>query len=148
MRTIVHLSDLHFGRIHEPATEPLVRQIVALQPQLVVISGDLTQRARTSQFQEARRFLESLPQPQIVVPGNHDVPAYNLVRRFLDPLKRYRQYITSDLLPTYIDDEIAVFGLNSARSLTTQYGKLRERDIAAVCERLMHVTGKVNKIVV
>ncbi len=148
MRTIVHLSDLHFGRVDEATTQPLVRQIKALQPHLVVVSGDLTQRARTWQFQEARRFLESLPKPQVVVPGNHDVPAYNLFRRFFDPLKRFRRYITDELLPTYVDDEVAVFGLNSTRSFTTKYGKLRERDIACVCEELMRLPGAVMKIVV
>jgi len=148
MRTIVHLSDLHFGRVDETTTQPLVRQVKALRPHLIVISGDLTQRARSGQFQEARRFLESLPQPQIVVPGNHDVPAYNLYNRFAKPLKKYRRYLTDDLLPSYVDDEIAVFGLNSTRSFTTKHGKLRTRDVVAVCEKLMQLTGQVTKIVV
>lgn len=147
MRTIVHLSDLHFGRVDHATTQPLVRQIKALQPHLVVVSGDLTQRARKEQFQEAGRFLESLPQPQIVIPGNHDVPAYNLFKRFLTPLKRYRQYVTDELLPHYIDDELAVFGLNSTRSFTTQYGRLREKDIARVCEKLGQLPEGVTKIV-
>ncbi len=148
MRIIVHLSDLHFGRVDEATTQPLIRQIKALQPHLVVVSGDLTQRARKVQFQEAGRFLESLPQPQIVIPGNHDVPAYNLFKRFLMPLKRYRRYVTDDLLPSYIDDEVAVFGLNSTRSLTTKHGRLREKDIVLVCEKFRHLTGAVTKIVV
>ena len=148
MRTIVHLSDLHFGRVDETTTQPLIRQIIALQPHLVVVSGDLTQRARKVQFQEAGRFLESLPQPQIVIPGNHDVPAYNLFKRFLMPLKRYRQYVTNDLLPNYIDDEVAVFGLNSTRSFTTKHGRLREKDIARVCEKLSQLKGAVTKIIV
>ncbi|HXM94915.1 MAG TPA: metallophosphoesterase family protein [Candidatus Dormibacteraeota bacterium] len=148
MRIIVHLSDLHFGRVHKATMQPLVRQINALKPHLVVVSGDLTQRARTAQFVEARRFLESLPKPQIVVPGNHDVPAYNLYKRFVEPLKKYRQHITEDLLPTYVDKETAVFGLNSSRSFTTKYGKLRERDVAQVCEKLTQLSTKVTKIVV
>ncbi|MHB8654456.1 MAG: metallophosphoesterase family protein [Terriglobia bacterium] len=148
MRTIVHLSDLHFGRVDHAITQPLVRQIKALQPHLVVVSGDLTQRARKIQFQEAGRFLESLPHPQIVIPGNHDVPAYNLFKRFLRPLKRYRQYVTDDLLPNYIDEELAVFGLNSTRSFTTKHGWLRERDIARVCEKLGQLPEEVTKIVV
>ncbi|HEV2233339.1 MAG TPA: metallophosphoesterase family protein [Terriglobia bacterium] len=147
MRTIVHLSDLHFGRVDHATTQPLVRQIKAIQPHLVVVSGDLTQRARKEQFQEAGRFLESLPKPQIVIPGNHDVPAYNLFKRFLTPLKRYRQYVTDELLPHYIDDELAVFGLNSTRSFTTQYGRLREKDIARVCEKLGQLPEGVTKIV-
>lgn len=148
MRTIVHVSDLHFGRVEEATTQPLVRQVKALQPHLIVISGDLTQRARSGEFQDARRFLESLPQPQIVVPGNHDVPAYNLYRRFAKPLTNYRRYVTDDLLPSYVDDEIAVFGLNSTRSFTTKHGRLRRRDIAAVCAKLMQLTDKASKIVV
>ncbi len=148
MRIVVHLSDLHFGRINEATTAPLVRQIRDLHPHLVVIAGDLTQRARREQFAAARRFLELLPGPQIVVPGNHDVPAYNLIRRFLQPLKRYRQYISHDLLPTYIDEEVAVFGLNSTRSFTTKYGKLREKDITLVCARLTELPGKPIKVIV
>jgi 3',5'-cyclic AMP phosphodiesterase CpdA len=147
MRTIVHLSDLHFGRVDHATMQPLIRQINALQPHLVVVSGDLTQRARKVQFQEAGRFLEALPQPQIVIPGNHDVPAYNLFKRFLTPLKRYRRYVTDELLPNYIDDEVAVFGLNSTRSLTTQHGRLREKDITAVCEKFSQLPGAVIKIV-
>ena len=85
MRTIVHVSDLHFGRVDEATAQPLVRQVKALQPHLIVVSGDLTQRARSGEFQDARRFLESLPQPQIVVPGNHDVPLWDVARRVFAP---------------------------------------------------------------
>ena len=148
MRTIVHISDLHFGRVDPATTEPLLRQIQELQPNLVAISGDLTQRARTGQFQEAREFLDRLPNPQIVVPGNHDVPAYNLVKRFFDPLKKFHRYITPERLPSYVDDEIAVFGMNSTLSLTTKYGRLRERDIAAVCEKLLQLPKDRMKVVV
>src|SRR5918998_4762766 len=81
MRTLVHLSDLHFGRIDYSVVEPLIATVKAIKPDVVVISGDLTQRARSEQFQEARRFLDALPSPQIVVPGNHDVPLYNVFAR-------------------------------------------------------------------
>src|ERR1700676_1204935 len=138
MRTIVHISDLHFGRVDQATTQPLLRQIQEIHPDLLVISGDLTQRDRSWQFQEARAFLEALPKPQIVVPGNHDVPAYNLLKRFFEPLKRFHRYITEETMPSYVDDEVAVFGLNSTLSLTTKYGRLRERDVAAVCEKLIH----------
>ena len=148
MRTIAHLSDLHFGRVAEATAQPLMRQITQLEPDVVVISGDLTQRARTSQFQAARRFLDLLPQPQIVVPGNHDVPAYNLLDRFFEPLSKYRLNITDELLPSYVDEELAIIGLNSTLSLTTKSGKLRERDIAHVCQQLKQLPEKITKIVV
>ena len=148
MRTLVHLSDLHFGRVDPALTEPLLQQIRDVNPDLVVVSGDLTQRARTHQFIAARDFLARIPQLQIVVPGNHDVPAYNLLRRFLHPLHRYHRYITEERLPSFIDDEIAVFGFNSTLSLTTKHGRLREDDISQVCSRLVTLPSHVIRIVV
>src|SRR6266850_7144789 len=116
MRTLVHLSDLHFGRVDERLIKPLIAAVTEINPDLVAVSGDLTQRARSAQFQEARQFLDALPQPQIVVPGNHDVPLYNVFSRFGRPLDKYRRYITEDMQPFYADDEIAVIGINTARS--------------------------------
>ena len=78
MRTLVHLSDLHFGKVDATLLAPLRALVERLEPDVVVVSGDLTQRARSAQFQQARHFLDSLPGPQIVVPGNHDVPLYNV----------------------------------------------------------------------
>ena len=85
MRTLVHLSDLHFGRVDEALLEPLIESVRAAKPDVVVVSGDLTQRARTGQFRDAAAFLARLPSPQIVVPGNHDVPLHNMLARFPDP---------------------------------------------------------------
>jgi 3',5'-cyclic AMP phosphodiesterase CpdA len=116
MRTIVHLSDIHFGSVDTSVLGPLKETVKQIKPDLVAVSGDLTQRARSSQFIAARAFLDSLPKPQIVVPGNHDVPLYNVFSRFLTGLDKYRRYITDDLQPAYIDEEIAVFGVNTARS--------------------------------
>lgn len=90
MRTIVHLSDIHFGRVDTSVVTPLINTVTSLRPDLVAVSGDLTQRARVSEFTHARRFLDTLPHPQIVVPGNHDVPLHNIFSRFSHPLERYR----------------------------------------------------------
>src|SRR5712691_1839723 len=116
MRTLVHLSDLHFGRVDEQLISPLISAVTEINPDLVAVSGDLTQRARSAQFEQARAFLDSLPQPQIVVPGNHDVPLHNVFIRFLWPLHKYKRYITDDLQPVYVDDEMVVVGVNTARS--------------------------------
>jgi len=91
MRTIVHLSDLHFGKVHRARLEPLAQAVTTIAPDLVAVSGDLTQRARLGQFREAKSFLATLPLPQVVVPGNHDVPLFNLALRFGDPLGRFRR---------------------------------------------------------
>src|SRR3989449_4088368 len=148
MRTLVHLSDLHFGRIDEALIDPLIATIKNVQPDLVAVSGDLTQRARSHQFREARAFLDRLPQPQIVVPGNHDVPLYNLYGRFVERLESYQRYITPDLEPEYVDDEVAVLGTNTARSLTWKGGRVNARQIARIKERLHGLGSGVTKILV
>jgi len=111
MRTLVHLSDLHFGRIDPSLVEPLRRAVTDAQPDLTVISGDFTQRARRSQFAAAREFLDSLKIKTLVVPGNHDIPLFDVVERFAAPLTRYRQFISAELEPEYEDDEMIVVGV-------------------------------------
>src|SRR5438309_7042065 len=101
MRTIAHLSDLHFGRTDPALIEPLLASLDAIRPDVVVVSGDLTQRARAAEFEQARAFLERVRFPRIVVPGNHDVPLYRVWERFLSPLGRYQRIIQSDLEPSF-----------------------------------------------
>ena len=148
MRTIVHLSDLHFGRVDPSLVDPLIESVAEIKPELVAISGDLTQRARSHQFKEARAFLDSLPQPQIVVPGNHDVPLHNVFARFLQGLEKYRRYITDDLEPFYADEEIAVAGVNTARSLTLKGGRVNRMQVLRVKEKFCNYDQSVVKIVV
>src|SRR3954471_18543059 len=99
MAVLVHLSDLHFGRVDERLLDPLVAAVMAARPDVVVISGDLTQRARRSEFEAARAFIARLPTPRVIVPGNHDVPLYNVAARLLRPVARFRKYIEADPLP-------------------------------------------------
>ena len=148
MRTLAHLSDLHFGRVDEQLIEPLISAVAEVKPDLVAISGDLTQRARSHQFREARAFLDALPQPQIVVPGNHDVPLHNVFTRFLQPLNKYRRHITDDLQPVYADEEIVVVGVNTARSLTFKGGRINEEQMAHIREKLCSSGSELIKIVV
>jgi 3',5'-cyclic AMP phosphodiesterase CpdA len=148
MRTIAHLSDLHFGRIDPALVEPVVRTVTEMKPDLVAVSGDLTQRAREEQFRAAREFLNRLPRPQIIVPGNHDVPLYRIWERFLAPLDKYRRYITEDLDPLYADEEIAVVGINTARSLTFKNGRVNYRQVEKIRSHLCGFAEEVTKIVV
>jgi 3',5'-cyclic AMP phosphodiesterase CpdA len=148
MRTIVHLSDIHFGRVNAHVISPLIDAITKINPHLVAVSGDLTQRARSHQFAQARAFLDQLPRPQIVVPGNHDVPLHNVFARFAQPLTKYCHYITSDLRPSYQDEEIAVLGLNTARSLTIKGGRINKAQVAWMRERLCDLNPEVVRIVV
>ncbi len=148
MRKIVHISDIHFGRVDYAAAESLIVKINELAPSILVVSGDLTQRARSAQFLEARAFLDKLPKPQIVVPGNHDIPLHNVFARFATPLEKYKKYITADLEPFYADDEIAVLGINTARSLTVKDGRINERQVSVIREKMCALGDEVLKIVV
>jgi len=148
VRTVVHLSDLHFGRVDPRLLAPLARRAREAAPHVVVVSGDLTQRAKSAQFRDARRFLDTLPQPVLVVPGNHDVPLYNLWQRFLQPLAKYRRYISEEVEPAFVDDEIAVIGVSTARSAVFKGGRINSAQIARVRERLAGVGEGVIKLVV
>jgi 3',5'-cyclic AMP phosphodiesterase CpdA len=148
MRTLIHLSDLHFGRTDTAIIEPLIAQVHELKPDLVVVSGDLTQRARSAQFKQARHFLDALPKPQLVVPGNHDVPLFNVAARLLQPLRKYRRHITDDLHPVYRDDEMVVVGINTARSLTIKDGRVNDRQIELTRRQLAAAGERAIKVIV
>ena len=148
MRTIVHLSDLHFGRVNPALLDPLISTVRELEPNLVAISGDLTQRARSHQFQQARSFLDSLPKPQIVVPGNHDVPLYNVFARFFEPLTKYKRYITDDMQPVYQDEEMVIVGVNTARSLVFKGGRINESQVSRLRDKFCSFGTEVVKVLV
>ncbi|PWF55761.1 metallophosphoesterase family protein [Massilia glaciei] len=148
MRTIVHLSDLHFGRVDPALLAPLRDLVHRIGPDALVVSGDLTQRAKSAQFIEAKAWLDTLPGPQIIVPGNHDISLYNVFRRFVQPLKRYKRHVTDDLDPMYVDDEIAILGVNTARSLTFKDGRVNEEQIGDIRAKLSGLGKSITRIVV
>ena len=148
MRTLVHLSDLHFGRTDPKLIEPLVADVNGLGADLVVVSGDLTQRAKKAQFEAARDFLARLAPPRLVVPGNHDVPLYRVWERFLSPLGKYRRIVEPDLEPKFVDGEIAVVGVNTARSLTFKDGRINHEQMKSIRRRLAPLGPSVTKVVV
>ena len=139
MKVIVHLSDLHFGTEDRTVLAALLGDldgVTAQKPTLVTISGDLTQRARARQFHAARHFLDNLSIPYLVVPGNHDVPLYDLFRRLFRPLELYRQYITEDLTPVFLQDGLAVMGIATAHGLTHKHGRVTREMADKVCQTL------------
>ena len=148
MRTIAHLSDLHFGRIDHAVHRALADTVRSVAPDIVIVSGDMTQRARHAEFVEARRFPGGPAIPQILVPGNHDVPLYNLWLRTSRPLGRYKRRVSANLEPFYADAEIAVAGVNTARALTFKNGRINEEQLARVASRFADQAEDVAKIVV
>jgi 3',5'-cyclic AMP phosphodiesterase CpdA len=148
MRTVVHLSDLHFGRVDAAILAPLTKFIAEVKPDLVAVSGDLTQRARTAEYIAAKEFLAAIPFPQIVVPGNHDVPLHNVFARFIRRLDRYQRYITPDLQPVFADAEIVAVGVNTARAFTWKDGRINAPQLAQLRETMMAAPSGATKIVV
>ena len=132
-RRVLHLSDLHFGRDRPELLRPLIETVNRIAPDLVVVSGDFTQRARLGQFRAARAFLDHLAPPWLAVPGNHDTPLDNLAVRLLSPWSRYRRYIAADLEPTWDDAEIAVAGVNTVNHLSWQRGRIDRHAVRRVC---------------
>ncbi len=149
MRTIIHLSDLHFGRTRPDLLEPLIETVNGAAPSLVVVSGDLTQRARVRQFQEARAFLDRIEAPCLVVPGNHDTPLDNIALRLFGPWRRYRRWIGEDPEPGFKDDELSVVGVNTVNPLDWQRGRIDRHEVARICSALGgHGAGRTRIVVV
>jgi len=146
MATIAHLSDVHFGH-HDPIVVAAVEEFLfEHKPDLVVISGDFTQRARVKQYEMACEFverIEAMGLAVLAVPGNHDVPLYDVMRRFIRPLDRYQRFIDDDLCPWFENDELAVLGLNTARSLTIKDGSISREQIRLI-RKAFH-TGEEGK---
>ena len=151
MARLIHLSDLHFGAHDDRLVEAVAARVDEEKPDLVIISGDFTQRARTEQFKQACAFLERLREAGhevLGVPGNHDVPLYDVLRRFLSPLTRYRRYIDDTLCPYHELTGVAVLGINTARSATFKHGKINDEQIAFIHQTFERADASLTRILV
>lgn len=136
---IAHLSDPHFGTILPGVREAVLHTVLELKPQAVVITGDITQRARAWQFNEAHRFIQGFQDtPTLVIPGNHDIPLYNLVARLFFPLRNYNHHFKKELPNRLILGETCILGLNSTFRFYSIQGRM---DL----EHLRHQLGSVDR---
>lgn len=129
MTRILHLSDVHFGTVDERLVGPFLDLARSLSPDLCVVSGDLTQRARVDQFEAARAFLELLPQPVLIVPGNHDMPLWNLPVRLFAPFARYQRALGPQTEPLVRLPDAVVQGVNTANPLVWKAGRLHSASL-------------------
>jgi 3',5'-cyclic AMP phosphodiesterase CpdA len=142
MTRILHLSDPHFGAANPTAAEAFLAQAAELEPDLTVLSGDLTMRARRSEMSAARDFVNRLPIPHFLIPGNHDIPAINHpLHRFFRPFERYGRYFGNDLEPDHIAGEIHLVSLNSTRAFgfhpDWSEGRLSSAQLARMRDRFV-----------
>ncbi|MTD99398.1 metallophosphoesterase [Paracoccus sp. YIM 132242] len=129
MTRIVHLSDLHFGLHRAALTDALLERVNRARADLVVVTGDVTHRGRRDQYAQAAAFLKRIEAPLMAVPGNHDVPLYNLAVRYLAPYAGFRRVMGPDLTPTRQAGAVRVLGLNSVDPFAVQRGIIREGEI-------------------
>jgi 3',5'-cyclic AMP phosphodiesterase CpdA len=148
VRTIAHISDLHFGREDPEVAAALLADLEASRPDLVAVSGDVTQRARRHEFEKARAFLQSIRAARLVVPGNHDIPLFDLFSRLLRPLSGYRHHLREETDPFHVDGELAVMGVNTARAGSFKNGRLSVQQIGAIRERFTPLPAGVFKVLV
>ncbi len=131
MATLLHLSDLHFGKAFRPdVAEVVVEHARDLVPDVVVVSGDLTQRAKAAEFEAAAEYLERFAAPVVVTPGNHDVPFYRFWERVFIPYANYHRFICDELNTITDVAGLRIVALNSSRRATLTNGRIRRSQLA------------------
>lgn len=136
MTRLVHLSDLHFGYERDDLTGALLNRVNAAGADLVVVTGDLTHRGRPSQFARAAAFLRAIRAPLIAVPGNHDVPLWNLAERLIQPFRPWQAAIAPQREPLAHVGTLRVQGLDSVDPMAWQRGRLSPAQIRRVIARI------------
>jgi len=147
MTRVLQISDPHFGTETPDVVDALLAFARDCAPQAIVLSGDVTQRARHGQFAAAQAFLERLPAPVIAVPGNHDIPLFNLWARWRHPYRNYRRVFGASLEPELETPELLVIGVNSTRPARHKDGQIDEDQVQRVAERLTRAHARQLRIV-
>ncbi|MGB1092042.1 MAG: metallophosphoesterase family protein [Oceanobacter sp.] len=149
---LVHLSDLHFGREKPQLTINLLKVLKGIDPQAVMISGDVTQSASHSEYRRLRTFLERLEKPYLIVPGNHDIAGVQLFERFFYPWRKWKYYVSENLEPRMTLADARVLGINSARRLGCHRdwsrGRISSSQLAAMKTWFERVSPDALKVVV
>jgi len=150
MTKLLHISDIHFGKLNADALLALHQSIKTINPSLLVVSGDFTQRAKHEQFIAAREFLFGLSCPYFVIAGNHDLPLWRIWERVFAPLKKYYSYISSEKEPVLINekDGFAILSVHTPRRYVPAEGRVSNRQVRILKKKLARVPEGVLKIVV
>ena len=136
MSVLLQISDLHFGTERASVVEALVALSRQQQPDLLVVSGDITQRARASQFRKARAFTDRLGVPVLAIPGNHDIPLFNLAARLLHPYAQHCAAFGAELEPVHASPDLLVLSVNTTRWYRHKNGEVSPAQIERVARRL------------
>ena len=149
MSTLIQISDPHFGTEQPPVVAALIAFVRRVQPLAAVLSGDITQRARRAQFAAAKRFVDELDVPHcLVIPGNHDIPLFNLAARVLFPYAGFERVFGSVLEPQLEADAFKLVCLNTTRASRHKNGEISDEQIERVARQLREAKGGQLRIVV
>jgi 3',5'-cyclic AMP phosphodiesterase CpdA len=148
MSVLLHISDTHFGTEQQPVMEALVRLSLQQRPDWLVLSGDITQRARKVQFDAARAFVDRLNVPVLAIPGNHDIPLFDLWTRLRQPYARYSAAFGEVLEPTHSSSDLLVVCVNTTRWYRHKNGEISKQQIDRVAQRLMQARPEQLRVVV
>lgn len=149
MTVLMQISDPHFGTEQPPVVEALVTLTHAQRPDLLILSGDITQRARPSQFRAARAFVDRLGGPVLAIPGNHDLPLFDVAARLWRPYAGFQKAFGEALEPVHDSAEALVVGVNTTRAYRHKNGQVGRAQIERVSQRLRAATfGQLRVVVV
>lgn len=149
MTVVAHISDTHFGTEQVPVVAALRAWIGAQRPHVLILSGDVTQRARRAQFAAARACLDALSvRNTLVIPGNHDLPLFNLAARAWAPYGGYAAVFGPDLEPELELSELLVLCVNTTRPTRHKHGVVSPAQVARVARRLERASAAQLRIVV
>lgn len=148
MSVLLQVSDPHFGTEQPAVVEALVALARAERPELLVLSGDITQRAQPAQFRAARAFADRLGAPCLAVPGNHDIPLLGLWSRLRDPYARYAAAFGAELEPVHRSATLLVVGVNSTRAWRHKHGEVSASQVERVARLLEGAAAAQLRVVV
>lgn len=149
MSLLLHISDTHFGTEEAPVTDALRKLAQESCPDVLVLSGDITQRARSAQFTAARAFCDSLGVAHILtLPGNHDIPLYNVLARVFYPYAGYKAAFGEDLEPELELPDLLVIGVNTTRPERHKDGEVSRAQVKRVVRRLEKARREQLRVVV
>lgn len=148
MSVLLQISDTHFGTEQPPVVEALLTLARQQRPDLFVLSGDITQRARACQFKKARAFADRLGLPMLAVPGNHDIPLFDLWTRLRHPYAGYIAVFGDDLEPVHASPELMVVCVNTTRAWRHKHGEVSGQQVDRVARLLTDATDAQLRVVV
>lgn len=148
MSVVLQLSDTHFGTEQPQVVDALISLARLQQPDLLVLSGDITQRARPAQFQAARAFMHQLDAPFVAIPGNHDIPLFDVWTRLRRPYARHMAAFGAELEPVFSSPDLMVICVNTTRPWRHKHGEVSAPQIHRVAQRLAQAQPEQLRIVV